>query len=240
MLQQDALMWYSGSPNLKDNSAMMARLNYTWLHSNQWQFGFNSKLYQSNDRVTPVFLPEGPDGTMLKKYMNSGDYRYGMFGLTGSVKLLGGKIAIKVQPQMWLRQSKGVYSFRNQELFCMTSATYYMGQFTLFGYYYTPSKHNDGEKGYNERRPSGYLLSLAWHNGPWHAKIAAYNFLRTNWDAEQRVLKGQYYEYNQQLFSPTYHQRFSVSASYTFNYGKKVNKAGEISGSGTAESAILK
>lgn len=53
-------MWYTGSPDLKDNSTLMTRLNYTWLPDNQWQLGVNGQYYQSNDRVSAVYLPDGP------------------------------------------------------------------------------------------------------------------------------------------------------------------------------------
>lgn len=240
ILQQDALMWYTGTPDIKDNSTLMTRLNYTWLLSNRWQFGFNSQYYQSNDRIAAVYLPTGPDGTMLKKYMNSGRFQCGMIGLTGSAKLFNGKLALMARPQLWLRRSSGVYDLRNTDFVYQTTLTYYFGKFNLFAYYCTPSKYIEEENGYVERTSSRYMLSIGWHHGPWHANATAYNFLHTNWKSGMMTLNSQYYDYKRREFDTNLHQRFSISVSYTFNYGKKVNNSDEASGNGTAQSAILK
>ena len=240
VLQQDELTWYTGTPDIKDNSTSLARLNYTWLPSNRWQLGFNSHYYRSNDRIAAVYLPIGPGGTMLKKYMNSGNYQCGMLGLTGTAKLFNGKLALMARPQLWLRRSSGEYSLTNRDVVCQASVTYYFGNFNIFGYYCTPSKYIEEENGYVERSSSRYMLYLGWHHGPWFASVTAYNFLHTNWKAGMKTLTSQYYDYRRQDFDTDLHQRFSISVTYTFNYGKKVNNSDEASGSGTAQSAILK
>lgn len=240
VLQQDILMWYTGSPDIKDNSTLMARLNYTWLPDNQWQLGVNGQYYQSNDRVSAVYLPNGPNGTMLKRYMNSGNFHCGMIGLTVSARPFGGKLALMARPQLWLRKSTGVYNLTNRDFVCQATATYYFGNFNLFAYYCTPNKYIEEESGYLERTSSRYMLSLGWHKGPWHTNITAYNFLHSSWKSGLMTLNSQYYGYQRQEFNTNLHQRFSISVSYTFNYGKKVDTYDEAMGSGTAKSAILK
>lgn len=240
VLQQDALMWYTGTPDIKDNSTVMTRFGYTWLVSNRWQLGVNSQYYQSNDRIAAVYLPVGPDGTMLKKYMNSGKFQCGMIGLSGTAKLFDGKLALMARPQLWLRRSTGEYDLKNTDLVCQATATYYFGKFNLFAYYCTPNKYIEEQSGYTERTSSRYMLSVGWHHGPWHVNGTAYNFLHTNWKSGMMTLKSQYYDYKRQEFDTGLHQRFSISVSYTFNYGKKVDIYDEASGNGTAQSAILK
>lgn len=240
MLRQDALMWYTGSPDIKDNSTMMTRLNYTWLANNRWQFGFNGQYYRSDDRVTAVYLPIGPNGCMLRKYMNSGNFQCGMVGMSASAKLFDGKLTLMARPQLWLRRTTGEYDLRNSDLVCQATATYYFGKFNVFAYYATPNKYIEEQSGYTERTSSRYMLSLGWHHGPWHANVSAYNFLHTSWKAGMMTLNSQFYDYKRQEFNTNLHQLFSFTVSYTFNYGKKVNSNDETAGSGTAGSAILK
>ena len=144
------------------------------------------------------------------------------------------------KPQVWLRRSTGVYRLKNSDFVCQATATYYFGNFSLFAYYVTPSKYIEEESGYAERTSSRYMLSLGWHHGPWYVNTTAYNFLHTSWKSDTMVLKSQNYDYNRQEFDSNLHQRFSISISYTFNYGKKVDDNNEAYGSGTAQSAILK
>ncbi len=240
MLQQDELMWYTGSPDLRDNSTTLTRLTYTFLPNNRFQLGFNSHYYLSRNRVAAVYTPNAPDGTMLRKYTNSGNYHCAMFGLSGTVKLLGNNLVLNGRPQLWLRESTGDYSLKNTDLVFQASATYYFGKFSLFGYYCTPSKYIEEENGYVERNKSVYLLSLGWHKGPLHVGIEAYNFLHTSWSASKKTLTSQYYDFSRTDYDTDYHQRFSINVRYTFNYGRKVNTRDEVSSTEKAESAILK
>lgn len=239
-LQQDELMWYTGSPDLKDNSTLMSRVSCTWLPGNRWQLGINGQYYQSTDRISAVYLPEGPDGTMLRKYMNSGNYYCGMIGLNGTVRLFDQRLSVSVRPQYWLRKSTGVYNLNNHDPVCQATANYYFGKFNLFAYYCTPSKYLEEENGYTERTATRYMLSIGWHHGPWHTSITAYNFLHTDWVSNNMTLRSRYFDYDTKEYNTGMHQRFSFSVSYTFNYGKKINDRNETFGSGTAPSAILK
>ncbi len=240
MLRQDELMWYTGSPDLKDNSTLASRGSYYWFPNNRWQVGLNGQYYQSTDRVSAVYLPEGPDGTMLRKYTNSGNFYCGMIGMNSTVNLFDRRLSVTLRPQYWLRKSTGVYRLTNRDFVTQATANYYFGKFNLFAYYCTPSKYIEEENGYIERTATRYMLSVGWHNGPWHADITAYNFFRTNWKTEHMTLTSKYFDYNRQDFNNGMHQRFSFSINYTFNYGKKINNRNETSGSGTAASAILK
>ena len=88
--------------------------------------------------------------------------------------------------------------------------------------------------------PSQYNIEIGWGNGKWNLSATANNFLRSSWESARQTLSGEYYSMNKYVYSPERHMRFSISATYTFGYGKKVDRSNEVSGSGSAESAILK
>ncbi|MDE7442593.1 MAG: outer membrane beta-barrel family protein, partial [Muribaculaceae bacterium] len=80
MLQQDELIWYQGTPTLSDYSNHSVGLTYTWLPNNKWQLSADGYIYLLGNRCVTIYSPTAPDGTMLRKYANDGNYRSSMLG----------------------------------------------------------------------------------------------------------------------------------------------------------------
>ncbi len=240
MLQQDELMWYSGNPDLNNFWKHHISLQYLWLPNNKWQLAADTYYYTERDRVVTLYSPVAPDGTMLRKYINGGNYDVAMVGFSGTAKFLGGKLIAKVRPQYWHRSISGEYSLSLNEITCSAQLTWYFGNFYMFGWYMTPSTYIPDESGMKTRTPSSYQIQLGWGKGAWRLSATAYNFLRSSWESSRQELYSRNYSFNRQEYSTSEHMRFQFSATYTFGYGKKVQRNNEISGSGTIESAILK
>lgn len=85
-----------------------------------------------------------------------------------------------------------------------------------------------------------YELQAGWGNGRWNVSATAYNFFRKSWHGSRQELKSEYYDYSRSINSIQSHMRFSLSATYTFGYGKKVDQYNEVSKGESSKSAILK
>lgn len=239
-LQQDELMWYQGTPTLSDYSYHSAGLSYTWLPSNKWQLSADGYIYMLGNRCVTIYSPTAPEGTMLRRYVNDGDYRSGMLGISATAKFFDGKLVAKLRPQYWLRKTTGAYASTRNELTCTAQLTYYFGKFYLWGRYMTPSRYQEEQSGIVERTPATYQIQLGWGDKGWDIRAGVYNFLRTSWESSHQILSSKYYSFDRKEFSTAQHWRITLAVSYTFGYGKKVDHYDEVSGSGTAESAILK
>ena len=104
----------------------------------------------------------------------------------------------------------------------------------------TPSKYQQTHSGIISRTPSKYQISVGWGKGAWNIKASAFNFTTTSWKTYEETLTSDYYSFDRTSFGTLHHAQYSISATYTIGYGKKVQRNNEISGSGTAASAILK
>lgn len=104
----------------------------------------------------------------------------------------------------------------------------------------TPSTYPDEESGVKQRSPSRYQIQLGYGNGAWRASATADNFLRTSWETNHQTLTSQYYQFDRREYGTNQHMRFQFSVTYTFGYGKKIQRGDEVSGVGAAGSAILK
>lgn len=240
MLQQDELMWYQGTPTLSDYSYHSAGLSYTWLPNNKWQLSADGYIYMLGNRCVTIYSPTAPEGTMLRRYVNDGDYRSRMLGVSATAKFFGGKLIAKLRPQYWLRKTTGAYASTRNELTCTAQLTYYFGKFYLWGWYMTPSHYQEEQSGIVERTPAKYQIQLGWGDKGWNIRAGVYNFLRTSWESSHQTLSSKYYIFDRKEFSTAQHWRITFAVSYTFGYGKKVDHYDEVSGSGTAGSAILK
>lgn len=240
MLQQDELMWYRGTPELKDYEYTNALLSYTWLPNNRWQLSADTYFRTIKNRCITLYSPTGPDGTMLRQYFNGGNYFSDYIGISVTGKFFGGKLVGKLRPQFWIHRTTGEYAWRNNQLTCTAQLNYYFGNFYVSGWYMTPSKSQQDNSGIISKSPLKYQIEIGWGKNGWNISSSAYNFAHTSWEDLRETLSSEYYTFDRTTFGTQYHARYTVSVSYTIGYGKKVQRKNEISGSGTAGSAILK
>lgn len=240
MLQQDELMWYKGTPELKNSKYTNATLSYTWLPNNRWQFTADAYLGYIKNRIVTLYSATGPNGTMLRQYFNGGDYFSDYIGINATGKFFGGKLVAKMRPQFWIRKTTGDYAWSSNQFTCTAQLTYYLDNFYFLGWYMTPSKYQETNSGIIRRTPSRYQLQIGWGKGAWNLSVTAYNFLHTSWGSYEESLTSECYSFERTTFGTQHHAHYGVSVTYTIGYGKKVKRSNEISGSGTAGSAILK
>ena len=119
-------------------------------------------------------------------------------------------------------------------------ATYYFGQFFFQGIYETPEKglHFDTNTIYDKR--NYYCFVAGWSNADWNIRLSSYNFLNKGW-------KDTTWKFNTPLYSETgisysinYHPRINIAVTYTFGYGKKVQRGNEVGAQSVANSGIMK
>lgn len=102
------------------------------------------------------------------------------------------------------------------------------------------AQENRLDSQYRETVPDQYQLQIGWGNGTWNISATAYNFFRKSWLSGTRTLSSEFYDYTTSIFSKAAHMRFSLSATYSFGYGKKVDRYNEVEKGKFSNSAILK
>ncbi len=233
-------MWYAGNPNLKSYWDNWVSLTYTWLPNNIWQVNATSDYFISSNRLISDYRPDGPNGTMLRRYMNDGDFRRVRIGITGTGKILSNRLIAKMSPMLYLQSTTGMYAMSKNILTYSAQLTWYFGDFYLFGWYNTPNTSPEINSGIKKHSPSQYCIQLGWGKGNWKASATANNFLRRNWISSHQTLSGEYYKFENENYGTSMRQRFQIEVTYTFGYGKKVQSGNEVGAASTNQSAILK
>ena len=108
VIQQSELMYVSGNPDLDCSRHVAANISYTFLPGNTWQMSAYAVLFRIINRQIPVYTPDGPDGMMLKKYQNDGDYNHGQIGGSLTGKFINGKLSLSVSPRLLLYKTTRV------------------------------------------------------------------------------------------------------------------------------------
>lgn len=238
-IQQSELMYISGNPELECSRNISANISYTWLPGNTWQMSAYVTMFRIANRQIAVYTPDGPGGTMLKKYQNDGDYNHGQIGASLTGKFFGGKLSCSISPRLLLYRTTGSNSMSHYPFTASVNADYYLGKFFFNAYYDSGWSYVDGENAYLRKMPMGYSVGAGWASGGWNLQLSVVNPFQSSWELSKDRLSTRWYDSRVTQFGSDYHRRISLSVTYTFNYGKKVNQTGELSGDRNISTSVL-
>ena len=240
MVQQNELLYLSGNPELHSSKHIAANLSYTFLPNNMWQLSAYATMFRIMNRQAPIYLPEAPGGMMVKKYYNDGDYNHGQIGASLSGKFLSGKLAASVAPRVLLYHTTGINSISRYPFSISTNIDYYAGAFFFNIYWSSANSYVDGETCYYRKLPSEYSVSAGWSKNGWNFQIIAANFFRSSWKMSDDIFQSKWFDSKITQYGADYHRKISLTVSYTFNYGRKLNVTNELRDNGGGSSNILR
>lgn len=242
IIQENELLYKVGNVHLKNTNWTKATIDYTWLPNNKFSVSAFSGWSRYFNHPIPVFTPDGPNGMMLRSIENNGDYQDFYIGGTLSAKLLNRSLVFRITPRMWFEKMTGKYADNANYLSVQLSATYYLKNLYFSAYY---STGNRGLLQYSLestsiKSKSHYQFKIGWSNGKWNCSVAAVNIFRRSWINETSCLKSQWFDQYTTEYNASSHQFVSLTASYTFGFGKKIKRGDEIQTVSGGNSAIMK
>lgn len=240
IIRQSELMYISGNPDLRCSRHTSANVSYTWLPNNIWQMSAYATMFRIANRQIAVYTPDGPDGAMLKKYQNDGDYNHGQIGANLTGKFLDGCLSVSVAPRLLLYKTTGSNSISHFPFSISVNANYYLGKFFFFNAYYDSGiSYVDGENAYLRKMPMSYSAGGGWSSHGWNIQLSLVNLFQSSWRLSKDTLITRWYDSSVTQFGSDFHRRITLSVTYTFNYGRKVNKSGELSSEKNITTSIL-
>lgn len=242
IIQENELLCKTGNLHLKNTHWSRVTLDYTWLPNNKFSVSAFSGWSRYFNHLVPVFSPEGPGGMMLRSLVNNGDYQDIYVGGNFSAKLFGRKLVMKASPRMWFERITGMYSDTNNYLQLSLSATYYFKQFYASAYWSSASRElvQYDLDATSVKHKSSYQFKLGWSDGAWNVSVAAVNIFRDSWLNNTSCLKSKWFDQYSAEYNANRHQFVSLTASYTFGFGKKIRRGDEVKTEEAGSSAIMK
>lgn len=240
VLQDNEFLYITGNPYVKNARHITFNLTYTWLPSNVFSMSAYSQYYGVYDRLMTVYTSYDDGKSILRNYTNNGDYNRNKIGLAANIKLFDSKLQLYVNPEQAFYRSSGIYSKSYNPFTITTQAVLYLGNFYFQAYYTSPEKKMwEGAPVLYHTR-NYYSFAAGWSDSHWNIRLTAYNFFNKGWQSSTSETGSRYYSQRLQNYDTTYHPRINLSCTYTFNYGKKVQRNNEVGQQSGASSAILK
>lgn len=242
IVQSNELLYITGNPRLKNSRHVSTDLSFNWTLCNELSMNADLGYFEIFKRPTAIFRPYLDGQAILRTVENAGNYAYEYAGLSFTSRLLNNSLVISFKPQVWLYQTTGEYDEHRAAFLYNISAGYYFGKFYVSAYC------NSGDdmlvqyssNSNREKTRLTYGASIGWGNGKWTLRASAQNPFRNSWRGNETWLNGKFFSSHQTEISRLNHQWFQLTATYTFNYGKKVRKGDEVSAGSDGNSAIMK
>lgn len=239
ILQSNDFLYITGNPYLKDYSVYGGQVTYTWFPSNKLNLGAVAELRVSNDKVSPFYSHYLNGQAILQSYHNNGDTYFATLGINAIYRPINSlllQLNAGYQPaKVTGRIHRSIHPIQGR-----LSASYYVGNFfvSLTGGLGGRSLAPDTGMLYHIK--PFYQLRGGWSDGNWNVEVRANNIFNNSWKANRTELVTPLYSQYADYRDGLYHRELTVSVSYTFDYGKKVERGDEIGAEERNNSAILK
>jgi len=240
ILQENELMYITGNPLLENCRHTTVNLSYTWMPSNVFGMSAYGRYFGMYDRQLLVYTPYEDGKTLLRSYINDGNYLNGEIGLAANLKLLDGKLQLYANPSQSFYKSTGVFNENCNSFRITAQVSYYLDSFYFQAYYESPQKSMFTASPRINKGRNFLSVTVGWANANWNLRVMAANFFNKGWDGATNTTVSPYYSARQTIIGTSSHPRINFTATYTFGYGKKVQRGNEVGEQSGAASAILK
>lgn len=240
VIQSNPLLSYTGNPALEPYRTYDIGARYVWMPDNRWNISLFGYGYVVNDRFAYVYQPSAT-GILRSISQNVGVYSQWLWGVNGSVRLFGNSLAIKGNISHRIVRNGAPYSWTKQGVVWYLQAFYYYKGWNFGLQYQSPQVNCDGHvTGMWVKEKSSYAAIAGWGDSSWNIQARLTNPFRWNWLGATSIMQSQYYDIETTTFNTGNHCFIMLSATYTFGFGKKIQRGNEAGQQMGTSSGILK
>ena len=240
VLQDNEYMFVTGNPLLENSRNLMFNLGYTWMPNNSFGLNAFGNFNSFFNRQMLTYEPYNNGMAIIKNYRNSGNFLEGEIGFAVNWKLLGGKLQLYASPKQSFYKSTGIYNKSYNPFTLTAQATYYLNSFYFQAYYQSPEKQMLSSSPQIHKNRNFHSLTVGWSNSHWNVRLMAANVFNRGWRSADVITETPLYTEYRENIGTTLHPRINITATYTFGFGKKVQRGNEIGEQSGAASAIIK
>ena len=239
IIQSTPLLRYTGNPNLVPSKSYDIDFRYTWLPNNNYSLSAFAWAWIVGDRYAYDYEATS-DGVLRTIKQPMGSYAQGQYGVSGSLKFLNRTLVFSGQVAQTLNHNGVPYNVNHSDIYWYARARYYFKDWNFTLTYISDNASADGcINGIWHKEKSDWYITVGWSNANWNVRADLINFSRWNWKSATQEMHSMYYDTFQQFYDGQKHALIQLSATYTFGFGKKVQRDNEPGVSGSASSGIL-
>lgn len=230
-----------GNDRLGNYRFYNARLGY----SHNWGPWLRSRidaLFNCQDNVlAPVYSPlytSDPGPLMVRDVVNRGHVCTTSLSASLSGSYLQGRLALSLSGSLGLYSERSVSHRDRWSPDCRASASYYLGNFRINAYF-TPSSWRYSQW-YDTRTPAFWYLGASYSVGDLFVDLRFSNPSAGSYERRRTRIRTADYALSSVSYAPNYHRCIRLSLTYSFGYGRKLDRRDEVGSMDGPQSAILK
>ncbi len=240
VIQVSPLMWRTGNPYLDSERSYDFGVDYTYLPSNRLFITLFATSYINGNRSAFVYQPT-EYGLLRTIAQPIGSYGTYSGGVNASLKLFNDKLHLYGQLVYSYTHDSEPFNHNRSILGYYAQATYYLKHFYFAGAYKSRQGQSPSSMaGYWVETLDHFILQGGWSNSNWNIKLHLQNFHRWGWRHSKKQMQSRYYDDTSTAYGVDYHALVQLKATYTFGFGKKVNRGDDLNITSGADSGILK
>ena len=234
------LLSYTGNPALVPDKSYDLGLFYSWYPNNNYSFSGFATSWIMGDRYVYDYEAT-PTGILRTIKQSLGSFMKTEYGISGSLRFLNRNLVFTVQISHQLNHNGTPYNVNHSFVDWYARIRYYLNDWNFALTYISDQGKPEGAiNGIWVKSKSDWYITVAWANSNWNVKANILNMSRWSWRSDRRTMHSKYYDTVEQIYNGSSHALIQLTATYTFGFGKKVNRDNEPSVSGSAASGILK
>ncbi len=234
-------LWHTGNPLIKSHISYDVGISYTFIPTNKFNMTVFANSWMVGNRSAFVYEAT-PDEIIRTIQQPIGSFRHFNYGINASTKQMDGKLYLSGQlAQLYVQNGKPYY-VNHSYISYYVQALYYLGNFNFAISYQSGSATDnyDSMSGFWTRNKDTFTFQAGWSNASWNIRLTAQNLQRWNWRSSHDTMNSIHYSVDRWTSNASSHAFIQLSATYTFGFGKKVDKDNDISNQARASSGILK
>lgn len=228
--REDELMWSQGNPDLRAREEKWGMLSYTFMPRGNLSLGVNI-VYRdiSNGQVAEFLTVPGHDG-VVRTYSGDSRERELSCNVSATLGLFNRSLILSGTLSAWRQRCSGLFSGTDHYASGSVSARWSRRNVSAGLMYRSPGRSIFQQQGYRTRTPDAYSLDVTYS---W--RELKVELMSANWFGDgmsRRSCGSAHYSSTGSEWLRSYSRILSLAVSYTFPYGKKVQRGDEFSAEG--------
>lgn len=240
ILQDNEFMYITGNPLLKNSRHITLNLSYTWILSNKFSLSAYTNFFEMLIRQLTIYESFDDGHALIRNYVNNGNFIQEQIGATANWKTLNDNLQIYGGAEMRFFRSTGIYNKTYTPFKFFVQATYYLNGFYFQASYQTAERNMFSNAPRIYKSHPNYGITAGWGNSNWNVRLGAYNLFNKKWESADLWISSPLYSEHRTNYGTKAHAWINLAATYTFGYGKKVQRGNEVGAQSGANSAIIK
>ena len=239
IIRMNDYLYITGNPVIDPTHNFSANISYSWLPKGKFSIFANGEISHDWNRLTQGYMLWEDGKYLLRETLNSGSITQLQLNVKGRARLFNDNFTINVTPEFVYQHATGVNRGTVHNMRVKVDAAYYFGNFYVTVFYRSPDKKIDPMTGFVIRRSGYNQVNFGWGNGHWNVWGGIGNIFANGWRNLNQNYDSDIYKSERIVYNYAGHRQFVIGASYTFGYGKKIDRSNEANAKASGTSSIL-